>query len=181
MSPLSNYQSDIENLPVVMVTDDLPVPVFVTDEGMNSDSGPIPAMPELIPMTVGEAARGMPDPVCQPQPTPGPPMPPQGVKRGPGRPRKVRPNGEIPKPTGATRGRKPGQSTKGNHLWEFVRDLLKDTKFNPKVIKWEDEEDRVFRIVQSEQVAKMWGNKKNNPNMTYEKLSRALRYVKNHI
>jgi hypothetical protein len=65
--------------------------------------------------------------------------------------------------------------SKGNHLWEFIRDLLKDPKSNPHLLRWEEQETGVFRFVQSEAVAQMWGRKKNNPGMTYEKLSRAMR------
>ena len=64
---------------------------------------------------------------------------------------------------------------RGNHLWEFIRDLLKDSMYCPKYIRWEDRKDGVFRFVNSEAVATMWGRKKNNPQMTYEKLSRAMR------
>lgn len=66
-------------------------------------------------------------------------------------------------------------ASKGNHLWEFIRDTLKDPNFNPTLIKWEDKDEGVFRFVQSEAVAQMWGRKKNNKCMTYEKLSRAMR------
>lgn len=66
-------------------------------------------------------------------------------------------------------------ASKGNHLWEFIRDLLKDSAFNPTLLRWEDKETGVFRFVQSEAVAQMWGRKKNNTSMTYEKLSRAMR------
>lgn len=76
------------------------------------------------------------------------------------------------------RGRKVGQSSKGNHLWEFIRDLLKDSAFNPTLLRWEDKETGVFRFVQSEAVAQMWGRKKNNTSMTYEKLSRAMRFCR---
>lgn len=75
-----------------------------------------------------------------------------------------------------TRGRRSGQGSKGTHLWEFIRDLLHDEKFCPGLIKWEDPNMGVFRFVQSEAVAQMWGKKKNNTSMTYEKLSRAMRY-----
>ncbi|XP_076451136.1 ETS-related transcription factor Elf-5-like [Babylonia areolata] len=75
------------------------------------------------------------------------------------------------------RPRAPSAS-KGNHLWEFVRDLLKDSRFNPSLVKWEDEDMGVFKFVQSEAVAQMWGRKKNNPGMTYEKLSRAMRFCR---
>lgn len=67
---------------------------------------------------------------------------------------------------------------KGNHLWEFIRDLLFDSRYNPSLVKWEDREEGVFKFVKSDQVAKLWGKKKNNPVMTYEKLSRAMRSVK---
>ncbi|KAK7481513.1 hypothetical protein BaRGS_00027275, partial [Batillaria attramentaria] len=74
--------------------------------------------------------------------------------------------------------RRPASTSKGNHLWEFVRDLLKDPVFNPSLLKWEDKEEGVFKFVQSEAVAQMWGRKKNNPGMTYEKLSRAMRFCR---
>ena len=47
---------------------------------------------------------------------------------------------------------------------------------NPSFIRWERREDGVFKFVQSDKVAKMWGERKQNPKMTYEKLSRAMRY-----
>jgi hypothetical protein len=116
-----------------------------------------------------------------PKETPVPQMPsgssdkPIKIKRPPGRPRK-NPDG-TPKPP-SQRGRKPGQTAKGNHLWEFVRELLQSPQYNPRLLKWEDKSEGVFRFVQSEQVAALWGKKKNNPNMTYEKLSRAMRFCR---
>lgn len=67
--------------------------------------------------------------------------------------------------------------SQGNHLWEFIRDLLLDSRYNPSIIKWEDRDDGTFKFVKSDQVAKLWGRKKNNHAMTYEKLSRAMRCV----
>lgn len=67
---------------------------------------------------------------------------------------------------------------KGNgKLWEFIRDLLLDSTYNPAYIRWERREDGVFKFVQSDKVAKLWGQRKQNPRMTYEKLSRAMRWV----
>ena len=43
-------------------------------------------------------------------------------------------------------------------------------------IRWEDRKERVFRILDPVQIANLWGLQKNRTNMTYEKLSRALRY-----
>ncbi|CAH1787367.1 unnamed protein product [Owenia fusiformis] len=96
-------------------------------------------------------------------------------KRSVGRPRKTSSSSEEGCDNIRKRGRKPGQGSKGNHLWEFIRDLLKDPNCS-KMIKWEDESLGVFRFVQSENVAKLWGKRKNNPGMTYEKLSRAMRF-----
>ena len=154
-----------------LVTDDSQEPMLPDMPGLSRIQAEHPPAPN-IPVTVANVEQTLARHTSLPQP-PVTNKPP--VRRGPGRPRKERIPGEPTKPGGNTRGRKPGQSTKGNHLWEFIRDLLKNPTHNPKVIKWEDEEDRVFRIVQSETVASMWGSKKNNPNMTYEKLSRALR------
>lgn len=60
-------------------------------------------------------------------------------------------------------------------LWEFIRDLLLNPATNPALIRWERREDGIFKFVQSDKVAKMWGERKQNPRMTYEKLSRAMR------
>ncbi|NXG70863.1 ELF5 factor, partial [Baryphthengus martii] len=63
-----------------------------------------------------------------------------------------------------------------SHLWEFVRDLLLSPEENTGILEWENREQGVFRVVKSEALAKMWGQRKKNDRMTYEKLSRALRY-----
>ncbi|KAM4721906.1 ETS homologous factor [Rhinophrynus dorsalis] len=65
---------------------------------------------------------------------------------------------------------------RGTHLWEFIRDILLTPEKNPGLIKWEDRSEGVFRFLKSEAVAQLWGKKKNNSSMTYEKLSRAMRY-----
>ncbi|XP_061773626.1 ETS homologous factor-like isoform X1 [Nerophis ophidion] len=65
---------------------------------------------------------------------------------------------------------------RGTHLWEFIRDILLYPERNPGLIKWEDRKEGVFRFLKSEEVAQLWGKKKNNSSMTYEKLSRAMRY-----
>ncbi|XP_026774641.1 ETS homologous factor isoform X2 [Pangasianodon hypophthalmus] len=65
---------------------------------------------------------------------------------------------------------------RGTHLWEFIRDILLNPERNPGLIKWENRSEGVFRFLKSEAVAQLWGKKKNNSSMTYEKLSRAMRY-----
>ncbi|XP_017784351.1 PREDICTED: ETS-related transcription factor Elf-3-like [Nicrophorus vespilloides] len=61
-------------------------------------------------------------------------------------------------------------------LWEFLRNLLLDERTCPSLIKWDNYAEGTFKFVQSEKVAQMWGNRKNNTKMNYEKLSRAMRY-----
>uniref|UniRef100_A0A3B5LSM5 Uncharacterized protein n=1 Tax=Xiphophorus couchianus TaxID=32473 RepID=A0A3B5LSM5_9TELE len=65
---------------------------------------------------------------------------------------------------------------RGTHLWEFIRDILIHPEKNQGLMKWEDRREGVFKFLKSEAVAQMWGQKKKNTSMTYEKLSRAMRY-----
>lgn len=48
---------------------------------------------------------------------------------------------------------------------------------NQGLMKWEDRREGVFKFLKSEAVAQMWGQKKKNSSMTYEKLSRAMRWA----
>lgn len=64
---------------------------------------------------------------------------------------------------------------RGTHLWEFIRDILVHPEKNQGLMKWEDRREGVFKFLKSEAVAQMWGQKKKNGSMTYEKLSRAMR------
>ncbi|XP_052554429.1 transcription factor ETV7 isoform X2 [Tympanuchus pallidicinctus] len=60
-------------------------------------------------------------------------------------------------------------------LWDYIYQLLSDSRYEP-YIKWEDKEAKLFRIVNPHGLAHLWGNHKNRMNMTYEKMSRALRH-----
>ncbi|XP_010947307.1 transcription factor ETV7 isoform X6 [Camelus dromedarius] len=60
-------------------------------------------------------------------------------------------------------------------LWDYVYQLLSDTRYEP-YIKWEDKNAKIFRVVDPNGLARLWGNHKNRVNMTYEKMSRALRH-----
>ena len=69
------------------------------------------------------------------------------------------------------------------YLREFIRDLLvagdNGDKSAAKTIRWENRDDGIFRIMDPEQLAQQWGIRKQNKEMTYDKLSRALRSVTN--
>ncbi|KAF4093475.1 hypothetical protein AMELA_G00002390 [Ameiurus melas] len=72
--------------------------------------------------------------------------------------------------------KKSKHAPRGTHLWEFIRDILIHPEKNQGLMKWEDRRDGVFKFLKSEAVAQLWGQKKKNSSMTYEKLSRAMRY-----
>ncbi|XP_026200500.1 ETS-related transcription factor Elf-3 isoform X2 [Anabas testudineus] len=72
--------------------------------------------------------------------------------------------------------KKSKHAPRGTHLWEFIRDILIHPEMNQGLMKWEDRHEGVFKFLKSEAVAQMWGQKKKNSSMTYEKLSRAMRY-----
>ncbi|XP_029994869.1 transcription factor ETV7 [Sphaeramia orbicularis] len=58
-------------------------------------------------------------------------------------------------------------------LWDYVYQLLCDERYQ-EYIRWEDQDSLVFRVVDPNGLARLWGNHKTN--MTYEKMSRALRH-----
>ncbi|XP_078348376.1 uncharacterized protein LOC144633369 [Oculina patagonica] len=60
------------------------------------------------------------------------------------------------------------------YLWEFLHHILLE-KHN-KYITWKNQSKGVFRLIDHNGLARLWGRQKNRKNMTYEKLSRALRY-----
>ncbi|XP_066060103.1 ETS domain-containing protein Elk-4 [Chamaea fasciata] len=66
-------------------------------------------------------------------------------------------------------------------LWQFLLQLLQEPQ-NKNIICWTSN-DGEFKLLQAEEVARLWGIRKNKPSMNYDKLSRALRYyyVKNII
>lgn len=60
-------------------------------------------------------------------------------------------------------------------LWDYVYHLLSDSRYEA-FIRWEDPNTMTFRVVDPNGLARLWGNHKNRVNMTYEKMSRALRH-----
>uniref|UniRef100_H2TUM6 ETS variant transcription factor 7 n=1 Tax=Takifugu rubripes TaxID=31033 RepID=H2TUM6_TAKRU len=60
-------------------------------------------------------------------------------------------------------------------LWDYVYHLLCDNRYQ-EYIRWEDQDRLVFRVVDPNGLARLWGHHKRRDNMTYEKLSRALRH-----
>ncbi|KAM4044421.1 transcription factor ETV7-like isoform 4-T4 [Anomaloglossus baeobatrachus] len=65
-------------------------------------------------------------------------------------------------------------STSCRFLWDYLHKLLDDRRYE-SCIQWEDKELKIFKVMDPHKLAAFWGNHKNRPNMTYEKMSRALR------
>ena len=59
-------------------------------------------------------------------------------------------------------------------LWQFLLDLLISPD-KSHLIHWTGN-GYEFRILLPEEIAKLWGARKNKPRMNYDKLSRGLRY-----
>ncbi|XP_076042981.1 uncharacterized protein LOC143026453 isoform X2 [Oratosquilla oratoria] len=59
-------------------------------------------------------------------------------------------------------------------LWQFLLELLLSNQYN-HIITWTNSEGE-FKLLNAEEVARLWGLRKNKTNMNYDKLSRALRY-----
>lgn len=62
----------------------------------------------------------------------------------------------------------------GSQLYQFILQLLDDEN-KRELIRWEPQQEGVFRIMNKDQVAKMWGDVRNRT-ITYDSLSRGLRH-----
>ena len=58
-------------------------------------------------------------------------------------------------------------------LWKFLLEELR--KPNGNHVQWVDEREGLFRFVDTTEVSKLWGQKKNKDDMNFEKLSRGIR------
>ena len=54
-------------------------------------------------------------------------------------------------------------------ITHWLLKVLRSPAHNPSVMRWEDEERGVFRVVDQAELGRMWGVAKNNPDMDYEK------------
>lgn len=75
------------------------------------------------------------------------------------------------------------QNRTGGHLWEFIRRLLSRTDADgERIIQWENKSEGVFRFLNPDAVAELWGKQKHNRRtaMDYPKLSRALRWCQSY-
>ena len=71
--------------------------------------------------------------------------------------------------------RKPYSTKSGKpRLYRFLKDILNDPKQYP-CIEWVNKSTGTFKFLDSSEVARLWGFRKNKPAMKYENFARSLR------
>lgn len=68
-------------------------------------------------------------------------------------------------------------------LWQFLLEILEDKKYE-NLIRWIysktiNEHDNEFTICDTKEIARLWGIRRNKPNMTQKKFNRVLRHYYN--
>ncbi|KAM6042091.1 ETS translocation variant 4 isoform 2-T2 [Chlamydotis macqueenii] len=82
--------------------------------------------------------------------------------------------GDTKQEAGGYREGPPYQRRGSLQLWQFLVALLDDPT-NSHFIAWTGR-GMEFKLIEPEEVARLWGIQKNRPAMNYDKLSRSLRY-----
>lgn len=70
--------------------------------------------------------------------------------------------------------KKQASTRKSVYLWEFLYGLLEDNDC-ASVISWTNKQEKVFRLNNADELAKLWGTLKKKPRMDKYKLFRAMR------
>jgi len=69
------------------------------------------------------------------------------------------------------------RTQKQQQLWQFLLETLSNPKYNPCYIEWLDRSQGIFRFVEGQKIARLWGLRRRKANMSYEYFSRAMRSV----
>lgn len=81
-------------------------------------------------------------------------------------------NRRIPSRT-SNGGANAASNGRRQHLLSFILELLTRRQ---SCLEWVNKTDQVFQIINPDQLTQLWGEYKNNKRMTFESLSRSLRY-----
>jgi len=71
---------------------------------------------------------------------------------------------------------KPSGTKKGKKVWEFLLELLDNPETNPKLIRWEDKSQGVFRLIEHGLIAQKWGMRRDKSDLSYDFFARTMRY-----
>ncbi|KAK8395751.1 hypothetical protein O3P69_005684 [Scylla paramamosain] len=105
------------------------------------------------------------------------PMAPQGYLPVGHMPTAPSPSSPSPSSLSPLPGQQDTRRDRGPKLWEFLLDLLEDPACNPAIIRWENQEERTFRLTSPHEVSLRWGQRRPNQNsLPYDYFARALRY-----
>ena len=74
-----------------------------------------------------------------------------------------------PKTSSKTKSTTASASVGKAKITHWLLKVLRSPEHNPSVMRWEDEERGIFRVVDQAELGRMWGIAKNNPDMDYEK------------
>jgi len=80
---------------------------------------------------------------------------------------------DVPVTTSTRRAVRPRRRQR--QLCKFLMETLNDARYSPTIIEWINRDAGVFRFVQPQRVANLWGERRRRQKMTYEHLSRAMR------
>ncbi|KAF2368014.1 Ets domain [Trinorchestia longiramus] len=65
---------------------------------------------------------------------------------------------------------------RGKKVWEFLLDLLNNPATNPSMIKWENKDEGIFRLVEHDLIAQRWGARRDRKDLSYDYFARTMRY-----
>ncbi|CAB4005735.1 SAM pointed domain-containing ets transcription factor [Paramuricea clavata] len=77
-------------------------------------------------------------------------------------------SGQVNRPNPTTRRKRP-------RLCHFLLELLANPQQYSSIVEWVDQENGVFKFLNSSEVASQWGKLRDKPNMKYENFARSLR------
>ena len=69
----------------------------------------------------------------------------------------------------------PRTRRKRPRLCHFILELLANPQQYSNIVEWVDQENGVFKFLNSSAVASQWGRRRDKPNMKYENFARSLR------
>ena len=62
------------------------------------------------------------------------------------------------------------------HIWQFLRDLLRNENYNGDLVEWLDQKNGIFKLKQPSKVSELWAKRKSGKlDMKYANMARGIR------